>query len=452
MTLKSVTVTPPPGGKTAEWTYNDQGQTVRFENAQRTGIWDFPMPAKIPEGGILVPLKVQAQVQYSNFAPFLRVGGQLVRNGRYCSGYQPCDTEVLGTYADSDPNTPEGQSNQATFDLKLEPVAGTYPVEAGVSDGPKFQYTYQSDPGPQATATPTATATATATPAPTKPKFVGCRRRALASAAGFGAGPLSAWASAVNEVRVVAVQPGADYHKAGTPEDSWCTIEKDTVLQQGDEISVDPDGAVTLQFADNSTTVVKNTTQLKIASYFTEGGVVKTEILLKMGEVAAQVHKSEATKSDFRIKPPTAVASVRGTKFSVNYDPGSKRALYAVTEGVVAVQPNGRKEVLVTAGKEVMQEGLKLGKVVKLGRAGRRGGVSPVVALARVMKLVAAADEACGVEVALNNGYSTKKAKGGWTVAIKLVGRRTGTAKWTVRGRRIKASGALAKAIAKRCS
>ena len=36
---------------------------------------------------------------------------------------------------------------------------------------------------------------------------------------------------------------------------------------------------------------------LQIASFFTEGGVVRTEILLKMGKVAAKVNKSEATKS-----------------------------------------------------------------------------------------------------------------------------------------------------------
>ena len=88
-------------------------------------------------------------------------------------------------------------------------------------------------------------------------------------------GSSSASAAAINEVRVVAVQPGVAVHEVGTPEDVWCEVHRDTVLQQGDEISCDPDGAVTLQFADNSTVVVRNTTQLKIASFFTEGGVVR---------------------------------------------------------------------------------------------------------------------------------------------------------------------------------
>jgi hypothetical protein len=92
-------------------------------------------------------------------------------------------------------------------------------------------------------------------------------------------------AAAINEVRVVAVQPSVTVHRAGAPDDEWCEVEKGDILKQGDEISCDPDGAITLGFADNSTVVVKNTSQLKIASFFTSGGVVRTEILLKMGEV-----------------------------------------------------------------------------------------------------------------------------------------------------------------------
>lgn len=168
------------------------------------------------------------------------------------------------------------------------------------------------------------------------------------------AGMVGPVCAAVNEVRVVAVQPEVQFHKAGTPDDAWLPVEKDTVLQQGDEISCDPDGAATLQFADNSTVVVKNTTQLKIASFFTEGGVVKTEILLKMGEVAAKVHKSEATKSDFRIKSPTGTASVRGTELKeVSYNPvnGMKVVLVegfanlAGTRGTTQVTANEEGQV-----------------------------------------------------------------------------------------------------------
>src|SRR4051812_46128411 len=45
-------------------------------------------------------------------------------------------------------------------------------------------------------------------------------------------GARRAHAAAVNEVRVVAVQPDVQFHKAGTPEEDWRDACKDTVLQQ----------------------------------------------------------------------------------------------------------------------------------------------------------------------------------------------------------------------------
>jgi hypothetical protein len=141
------------------------------------------------------------------------------------------------------------------------------------------------------------------------------------------------------EVHVISVQPGVQVHKAGRPEDEWIPATLDMVLKAGDEISCDPDGAIMLRFRDGATTVVKNTTQLKIGSYFTEGGIVRTEILLKMGEVAAQINKSEATKSDFRIKAPTGTTSSRDTAFTVRYDPQTQTSTVSVDEGVVVFTP-----------------------------------------------------------------------------------------------------------------
>jgi hypothetical protein len=107
----------------------------------------------------------------------------------------------------------------------------------------------------------------------------------------------SAQAAAINEVRVVSVVPDVQYHPAGCPPDTWIEVQRDTVLKQGDEISCDPDGSVTLAFADNSVVVVSDTTQLKIASFFTEGGVIRTEILLRMGKIAALVRATTTGRS-----------------------------------------------------------------------------------------------------------------------------------------------------------
>ncbi len=268
-----------------------------------------------------------------------------------------------------------------------------------------------------------------------------------------GCGASKATRAAVNEVRAVAVQPGVQVHKVGTPEDQWCDLEKDQVLQQGDEISCDPDGAATLQFADNSTVVVKHTTQLKIASFFTEGGVVKTEILLKMGEVAAKVHKSEATKSDFRIKSgKDHTGSVRGTDFSAFYDPGSGLSLWTVREGTVAVAPGANaSERLVNAGQEALISRSGKVAVARPGKAGARGGVGPKAALERVSKLIGKASGRCAITTPRDNAFSVKPAPGGWKVGVKVEGKLKGTSAWTVRGSKTTPGNALARKLKAGC-
>lgn len=265
--------------------------------------------------------------------------------------------------------------------------------------------------------------------------------------------PKTADAAAINEVRVVAVTPSVAFHRGGGPDDKWCELEKDDVLKQGDEISADPDGSVTLAFADNSTVVVKNTTQLTIASFFTEGGVVRTEILLKMGEVAAKVNKSEATKSDFTIKSPTAAASTRGTTFRAFFDPGSKAMVTSTTEGVVEVDPAraGRKDVLVKAGREVEVTPAATSKVTKIGNADARGGDNRVDARKRVLAKIARANDPCGVTTPRTNAYSIKPAPGGWKVAVKVTGKLDGTSEWTVKRGVVHPVDALARRLAKGC-
>ncbi len=226
-------------------------------------------------------------------------------------------------------------------------------------------------------------------------------------------------------------------------------VEKGTVLKAGDEISCDPDGIAVIAFADNSTVVMRHTTQLKIASFFTEGGVVRTEILLKMGEVAAKVNKSEATKSDFRIKGPS-LGSVRGTIFSVFRDPVGKAEVWSVKQGVVDLQPTGgRTELSLTANQEVEVTPTTVSKIAPIGKAGLRpGSVTRMVARDLVLKQVAKVDERCRLEV---TAYGLKTAPHGWLVSVKVTGKKHGWGTWRVTGKKAAAQNALAKAVVTGC-
>jgi hypothetical protein len=260
--------------------------------------------------------------------------------------------------------------------------------------------------------------------------------------------------AAINELRVTCVEPNCEAHKAGTAPGAWVTVVKDMVLKQSDEISCDPDGVAVLAFADNSTTAFRNSAQFKIASYFTEGGVVRAEILLKMGEVAAQVNKSEATKSDFRIKSPTEVSSVRGTIFRVFVDPVGRASITSVQRGVVEVDPvkPGLPTVNVGAGKEVEVTATAISPIAPIGKAGARSGVNREKAVTLVMALLKRFNGPCKFTLPRYAGaLGVKPFRAGWLVSVKVTGKVSGWSSWQVVGTKAAASNPLAKKIATGC-
>ena len=159
-------------------------------------------------------------------------------------------------------------------------------------------------------------------------------------------------------VRVIAVVPDVQVHRGGRPPDEFEEVKVGTILHQADEISCDPDGSATLEFRGGATTVVRFTTQLKIASYFSSEGIIHTEIQLKMGEISSRVNKSDGPKSDFRIKSGVHGTSVQGTVFTVRYDPKTQTGTTIDQEGVVLVTPDNPALAPVT---------LHTGQMVQVG-------------------------------------------------------------------------------------
>jgi hypothetical protein len=257
--------------------------------------------------------------------------------------------------------------------------------------------------------------------------------------------------SAINEVRVISVVPDVQFHRQGCKE--WQTLHVDTVLKQGDEISCDPDGSVVLAFEDNSKVTVAGTTQLKIGSFFTEGGIVRTEILLKMGEVAAKVNKAEGTKSDFRIKEPTGTTSMRDTAFSVFYDPGSRAGITRVTKDVAEVDPTkpGLPTVRVPAGKEIEVTATSESPISPIGKADARGGIDRLLARDRALKVVSRFNGPCQVTTPRAGAFSVKPVPAGWLVSVLMTGKLNGWSTWQVSGAKVTPLNKLAKTIAGGC-
>jgi hypothetical protein len=258
-------------------------------------------------------------------------------------------------------------------------------------------------------------------------------------------GPVCATPDA--KLKAIAGEPdGVSVRYADGP---WTTATAGMTLCAGHELATTPDDTATIEFADGSTTELRPASVVKITSYLRTSGLVKTELLLRVGEVASEVKKTAIWKSDFSIRSPTATASVRGTVFSMLYDAGSNTSVVSVTEGSVAVDAVASKDVVLGPGQEVEVGARRTSGVAKVGRAGTpRGGLSRGKARAAVLAVIAGAG-ACKVVVAR---LGLKTIKKGWRVTATLTGGRSGAAVWAVVGKRVTASNALAKQVAGRCA
>ena len=399
-----------PEGRT-EWQVSESSATWTA-----TG-WDinykYTIPATLPPAGA----QAQLAVTVTDRDPAGASGQVCIASG-FVTSSENCARA----------SAPKGQSSSGSASVTLKPS----PAPAGskstlvvaLGDGGRLYFTYEAQ--------------GTAAGGGTEGKTADCSQytRRLQGRA------------AINEVRVVCVEPNCEAHKAGSAPGAWITVTKDLVLKQSDEVGCDPDGLVVLAFADNSTVVVRNTTQLKIASFFTEGGVVRTEILLKMGEVAAEVNKSEATKSDFHIQSPS-YGSVRGTTFSVFRDPVGKAEVWSLRTGELNITPiGGQPPLTLRPNQEVEITPTSVSKIAPIGKAGARGGVTRVKARDLVLPILARAERPCRFTTPRSAAFSVKPSGAGWLVSIKVTGKLKGWSTWQVAGRKVTPANPLAKKIA----
>jgi FecR protein len=254
--------------------------------------------------------------------------------------------------------------------------------------------------------------------------------------------------SSQNAVGVVSLTPEVSFRRG---QGGWQDLHLGQQLFEGDEIAADPDGTAVLRFADGTTVTIYPTSQLKIASYFTQGGIVRSQILDTIGRASATVNKEQSTRSDFTIRTPTAVTSSRGTIFSVYYD--GAVSIVSVQRGVVDVTPSNRSlpQVLVPAGKEVGVSAKSETKTVPLGQAGTPpGAVSRVQARALVLQLVGRNERPCAFTPRTTSVVLTAQAHG-WLVAVKVTGKVPGWSTWKLTGTKVTPLNGRARSIATGC-
>lgn len=102
----------------------------------------------------------------------------------------------------------------------------------------------------------------------------------------------------------------------------WQDAQEGQQVVEGHEIHTGPGSEVTLAFSDGTAVLVRELTQLKVNTLLGRADRVKMEMLLRIGDVKAQVKPQTAVATDFSIRTPSGTASVRGTQIrSVSYYP-----------------------------------------------------------------------------------------------------------------------------------
>lgn len=145
------------------------------------------------------------------------------------------------------------------------------------------------------------------------------------------------------------------------------TGKKGEPLADGDAVATGPGATALVALADGSRIKLKETSRVVLT--LPRAKAPATSILLTLGGVFAKVTK-RAAGSEFRVRTPTAVAAVRGTRFFTAYGREVKNAKGArdlwvcVDEGVVDVGTDSAAKALpVPAGKGVLiKSGLDLTK------------------------------------------------------------------------------------------
>jgi hypothetical protein len=143
-----------------------------------------------------------------------------------------------------------------------------------------------------------------------------------------------AWAQ---EVGTVATLEGTADVRRG---DTWTAAALGTPISLGDQVRTGNPGRLSIVFRDDSVLTVAADSQLVIDQqvFNPSGGVVRSLIGLLRGKLNAVVGEYyHDPGSAYEVKTATAVAGVRGTEFSVSYDPIAELTEVMGVSGLVHV-------------------------------------------------------------------------------------------------------------------
>jgi len=108
---------------------------------------------------------------------------------------------------------------------------------------------------------------------------------------------------------------------------------KGQMIRTGDWIKTDKNVFVAIIFLDGSNVKIQSNTEIEIKSSRITAKELKTQMYIAEGQAWSKVSKQK--NGEFKIKTPTAVASVKGTEFDVEFDDLAESTTLIVLEGSV---------------------------------------------------------------------------------------------------------------------
>ena len=111
------------------------------------------------------------------------------------------------------------------------------------------------------------------------------------------------------------------------------TAYKAQMIRTGDWLKTDKNVFVAIVFLDGSMVKIQSNTEIEIKSSRITAKELKTQMFISEGQAWSKISKQN--NGEFRIKTPTAVASVKGTEFDVDFDDMSESTSLVVLEGEV---------------------------------------------------------------------------------------------------------------------
>ena len=111
------------------------------------------------------------------------------------------------------------------------------------------------------------------------------------------------------------------------------TAYKAQMIRTGDWLKTDKNVFVAIVFLDGSMVKIQSNTEIEIKSSRITAKELKTQMYISEGQAWSKISKQN--NGEFRIKTPTAVASVKGTEFDIDFDDMSESTNLVVLEGEV---------------------------------------------------------------------------------------------------------------------